>query len=68
MDDEQRQPTPVFELPTKQEQYKADPYAEQRAYFQYWEAKELERRTQARRRRSGLSVYERAREKNSNSY
>jgi hypothetical protein len=68
MGDEQRQPTPVYELPTEKEKYIDDPFGEQRAYFQYWEEVERQKRNQYRRNSRGLSVYEQAREKYPNSF
>jgi len=40
-----------------------DPFADQRNYFAYWEAKRIQDRINARREWDSLSVYERARRK-----
>jgi hypothetical protein len=51
----------IFELPGPQ-QGNPDPLADYKAYFAYWELKELTRRREQAKRWSSLSVYERARE------
>ena len=59
---------PTFRRPTQQDKDKDDPLDGYRSYFAYWEAKELERRRKAQQRRSGLSIYERARLANGDDY
>ena len=59
---EENESEPTFRKPDKQKQQDADPHADQRAYFAYWEAKRIE---DERKRRTGsrsLNVYERARQ------
>lgn len=53
--------TPEFELPSEQRRNVDDSVAAQGAYQRYWEAKDRERRMEARRRYQSLNVYERAR-------
>jgi hypothetical protein len=53
---------PIFRKPDENER-DPDPFAEQRAYFAYWEEKRRQRIMEERRNWEGLSVYERARRK-----
>jgi hypothetical protein len=61
MSDENR---PTFKRPTEQAQRDDDPYADQRAYFAYWEAKRITDEIKRRRESDSLSIYERSRLRN----
>jgi len=50
---------PTFKRPDEQARREADPYADQRAYQNYWEQRH--RLEEAAKRNSGLSIYEKAR-------
>lgn len=52
---------PTFRRPTQEDKNKADPLADYKAYFAYWEARRIERQREERRNSRGLSVYEQAR-------
>jgi hypothetical protein len=51
----------TYRIPDEQERREADPYAEQRAYYQLWEMRHRQRRLERERNTAGLSIYERAR-------
>lgn len=68
MSDEQAAHGPNYRMPTKQENYQDDPYADERNYFAYYEARRLEQRRRAQRDKSCLNIYERARLRDEDDY
>ena len=59
--DNREQDTPTFRRPNEQKQYEDDPFADQRRYFAYWEARRITDMQKRRDEEASMSVYERSR-------
>jgi hypothetical protein len=53
--------TPTFRRPTEEEKGEVDPFADQKAFFAYWEAKRITDEMNRHRDFDSLSIYERSR-------
>jgi hypothetical protein len=58
---EENDSEPTFRMPDEKQKQADNPFADQQAYFAYYEAKRITDETNRRREWASLSVYERAR-------